>query len=174
MAFQKLKCRKQPPEVFYENTCIRVSFWIKLQDSFIKKRLWERCFPVNFAKFLKAPFLKNTPGRMLLKSIRSDYFAVFLPVITIGVGFTKSNQVTLQRRIMLQPQTWYIWNFEYYELGKNERDFLWSTNLTYWPLDKIFNDNSKYGNKSIRSLEPNSWIFLPKQKKAGTERLERS
>ena len=33
----------------------------------IKKRLWHRCFPVNFAKFLRAPFLQNTSGRLLLK-----------------------------------------------------------------------------------------------------------
>ena len=33
-----------------ENTCARVSF-------LIKKRLWHRYFPVNFAKFLRTPFL---------------------------------------------------------------------------------------------------------------------
>ena len=31
-----------------------------------KKKLWHRCFPVNFAKFLIAPFLQNTSGRLLL------------------------------------------------------------------------------------------------------------
>ena len=33
----------------------------------LKKRLWHRCFPVNFAKFLRAPFLQNTSGRLLLQ-----------------------------------------------------------------------------------------------------------
>ena len=28
--------------------------------NFIKERLWHRCFPVNFAKFLRTPFLQNT------------------------------------------------------------------------------------------------------------------
>ena len=28
----------------------------------LKKRLWHRCFPVNFAKFLRTPFLQNTYG----------------------------------------------------------------------------------------------------------------
>ena len=28
----------------------------------LKKRLWHRCFPVNFAKFLTTPFLQNTSG----------------------------------------------------------------------------------------------------------------
>ena len=32
----------------------------------LKKRLWHRCFPVNFTKFLKTPFLQNTFGRLLL------------------------------------------------------------------------------------------------------------
>ena len=33
----------------------------------LKKRLWHRCFPVNFAKFLRTPFLQNTSRRLLLK-----------------------------------------------------------------------------------------------------------
>ena len=43
-----------------ENTCARVS---------LKKRLWHRCFPVNFTKFLRTPFLRNTSGRLLLTGI---------------------------------------------------------------------------------------------------------
>ena len=38
-----------------KNTCVRVSFSIKLQAS--KKRLWHRCFPGHFAKFLRTHFL---------------------------------------------------------------------------------------------------------------------
>ena len=32
-----------------------------------KKRPWQRWFPVNFVKFLKTPFLRNTSGRLLLQ-----------------------------------------------------------------------------------------------------------
>ena len=32
----------------------------------LKKRLWHRCFPVNFVKFLRTRFLQNTSGRLLL------------------------------------------------------------------------------------------------------------
>ena len=53
-----------------ENICVRVSFLIKLQASdlffnkvaglkpatLLKKRLWHRYFPENFAKFLRTPF----------------------------------------------------------------------------------------------------------------------
>ena len=49
-----------------ENTCARVSFLISLFFNkiagltLLKKRLWHRGFPVNFAKFPRTPFLKNT------------------------------------------------------------------------------------------------------------------
>ena len=33
----------------------------------LKKRLWHKCFPVNFAKFLRASFLQNTSGRLFMK-----------------------------------------------------------------------------------------------------------
>ena len=63
--------RKQPPEVFSEkcvlknfakqlNICVKVSFLIMLQArpaALLKKRPWQRCFPVNFAKLLRTPFL---------------------------------------------------------------------------------------------------------------------
>ena len=29
--------------------------------------LWHKCFPVNFEKFVRTPFLQNTSGRLLLK-----------------------------------------------------------------------------------------------------------
>ena len=32
----------------------------------LKKKLWHRCLPVNFAKFLRKPFLQNTFGRLFL------------------------------------------------------------------------------------------------------------
>ena len=44
-------------------------FLIKLQAcNFIKKRLWYRYFPVNFAKFLRRPYSQNTSERLLLQA----------------------------------------------------------------------------------------------------------
>ena len=48
-----------------ENACARASFLIKVQASgkpatLLKRRLWHRSFPVNFAKFLLKLFSKNT------------------------------------------------------------------------------------------------------------------
>ena len=55
-----------------ENTCARVSFLVKLQAwgrQPYQKRHWHRCFPVNFAKFPRAPFLQNTSKRLLLRPL---------------------------------------------------------------------------------------------------------
>ena len=53
-----------------ENTCARASFLIKLlarPATLLKMRLWHRCFPVNFAKFQRAPFLIEYLQWLLLK-----------------------------------------------------------------------------------------------------------
>ena len=65
--------QKQPPEVFYKKCALRnfgkftgkhlcqSLFFNKVTSlrptTLLKKRLWHRCFPVNFAKFLRTPFL---------------------------------------------------------------------------------------------------------------------
>ena len=51
-----------------ENTCSRVSFnkVAGLRSAtLIKKRFWHRCFPVNFAEFLRTHFLQNTSAWLL-------------------------------------------------------------------------------------------------------------
>ena len=45
---------------------------IFLKTASLKKRLRHKCFLANFAKFLRAPFLQNTSGRLLLKRSK-DY-----------------------------------------------------------------------------------------------------
>ena len=41
--------------------------------TFSKTRLWRRCFLVNFAKFLRAPFLQNTWRRLLSLHKQQSY-----------------------------------------------------------------------------------------------------
>ena len=43
----------------------------------LKKRLWHKCFPVNFTKFLRTPFLQNISGRLLLKHVQMTFFFFF-------------------------------------------------------------------------------------------------
>ena len=69
-----------------ENTCARASILVNLQVdacNFIRKRLWHRCFSLNFLKFLRTPFLLNICGRPLLQLwtlLNTHYFsAVIMP-----------------------------------------------------------------------------------------------
>ena len=45
-----------------------------LLATLLKKRLWHRCFPVNFLKFLRTPFLQNTSEWLLLKKIQINKY----------------------------------------------------------------------------------------------------
>ena len=44
---------------------------------FIKKETLAQVFPVNFAKLLRTPFLKNTSGRLLLRELIDHAFRYF-------------------------------------------------------------------------------------------------
>ena len=46
-------------------------------SSYEKKRLWQRCFPVNFAKLLRTPFLQKTSGRLLLSLADYEKFQMW-------------------------------------------------------------------------------------------------
>ena len=80
--FQMLRCRSSRREVFCKKSCsekfpkihrkkpVPESLFNKVAGlSLQKKRLWHRCFPVNFAKFLRTPFLKNHLPWLLLALI---------------------------------------------------------------------------------------------------------
>ena len=43
----------------------------------LRKRLWHRCFPVNFAKILRTPFCQNNSGRLLVKGKGKLFIADF-------------------------------------------------------------------------------------------------
>ena len=60
--------QKQPPEVFLGKGVLRnfAKFTGKHLYQSLFFRLWHRYFPLNFAKFLRTPFPKNTSERLLL------------------------------------------------------------------------------------------------------------
>ena len=82
-AFQRCSVKKVFLEISQnsqENTCARVSFLIQLQGSpatLLKKRLWHRCFPVNFAKFLRTPFLTEYIRWLLLNIVHLKLSCIY-------------------------------------------------------------------------------------------------
>ena len=65
-----------------ENTCTRLK-----PSTLLKKRLWHRCFPVNFAKFLRTPFFTEHLWWLLLKVVskHSIKFLYRSPVAMVTV-----------------------------------------------------------------------------------------
>ena len=69
-----MNVQKQPPEAFYKKMCSWKFHKIRRKTparglrpaTLLKKRLWYRCFPVNFVQFPRTPFLQNTSERLLL------------------------------------------------------------------------------------------------------------
>ena len=73
---QIITSQKQSPEVFYKKGVLKAFikfagkhlgqslFFNKVESlrnaTLLKKRLWHRCSTMNFAKFLRTPFLQNT------------------------------------------------------------------------------------------------------------------
>ena len=51
-SFQKLLEKDNSVTIHHRN--IKIQAW---PATLLKKRLWHRCFPVNFEKFLRTPFL---------------------------------------------------------------------------------------------------------------------
>ena len=56
---------KKFPKFTGKHLCQSLFFYKVAGCDFIRKILWLRCFPVNFTKFLRTPFLQNTRGRLL-------------------------------------------------------------------------------------------------------------
>ena len=51
------------------NSCVGVFFYLGWQvlrpATLLRKRLWHRCSPLNFAEFLRIPLLQNASGQLL-------------------------------------------------------------------------------------------------------------
>ena len=65
------KCILRNFEKFTGKRLCQILFYDKFAHlkpvTLLKKRPWHRCFPVNFAKFVRMSFLQNTSGRLLPK-----------------------------------------------------------------------------------------------------------
>ena len=58
-----------------KHTFLRISYGPR-PATLLKKRMWHRCFPMTFAKFLGTSFLQNVSGRLHL--LKLYYFTEYL------------------------------------------------------------------------------------------------
>ena len=91
------------PEVFCKNVFFKirrktpVSESLLLKRSLLKKILWHRCFPVNFAKFLRKAFFKRAPPvatSMVFKKHWTIQISRESPVIPSPYNEVKGNYLT--------------------------------------------------------------------------------
>ena len=63
---------------YQENTSVGISFLVKLRPAtLLKKRFRQRCFPVNFAKFLRTAFLIEHQRWLLLFVGNNESFLLY-------------------------------------------------------------------------------------------------
>ena len=86
--------KKEISQNSQESTCVRISFLINLQardlkpTTLLRKRVWHRCYPVNFAKFLRTSFLtEHLCWMIIIRVIQNVYFKS--EVQTLGENFLK-------------------------------------------------------------------------------------
>ena len=67
--------------------------------NFIKKRLWDRCFPLDFAKILRTPvFIERLRG-LLLKLFDTEAYLCLCPGPLMGTFWKSSDQIAYSRII---------------------------------------------------------------------------
>ena len=84
--------------------------------NFIKKRLWQRCFPVNFVKFLRTPFLTEhlwflfDPVSLNKNKKIITYYSHFF--LHFGFSFTSTNESRKKER----QENYFVSRFNFYPL----------------------------------------------------------
>ena len=77
--------KKHPPEVFHKKSVLEYfskftgkhqcqGLFFNRPATLLKRRLWHRCFSVNFANFSRTPFLQDTSGWRFLTKISMRNF----------------------------------------------------------------------------------------------------
>ena len=75
-----------------KHLCQRIFFNKGLRSATLfKKRLWHRCFPVNFVKFSRTCFLQNASGWLLLKRTNSVLRGISVSYYKKGLLFCAAN-----------------------------------------------------------------------------------
>ena len=90
-------------------------------ETLLKKRLWHRCFPVNFAKFLRTPFLTEHLWWLLL---RAPDFVSLPRLCTIQNTSNSLAKAHLRIRFSQNSSQWLLSNVSYFfKKGKNRNNF---------------------------------------------------
>ena len=88
----------------------------------LKKTLWHRFFTVNFAKFLKTPFLQNSSGRLLLYVTKNSGTSTSHHQLLTGLeNLTLSVCLLLSARANKMIPAWHFMKINRYLCLYNEK-----------------------------------------------------
>ena len=73
--------------------------------AFLKKRLWQSCFPVNFAIILRTPFLRNSSGQLFL-----NVSICLNEIVTQSIRIKEDIDITLFNSCLTHWLDWYLYN----------------------------------------------------------------
>ena len=148
-------CRSSRPEMFCKNgvlwnfakftgnhLCQSFSFMnvssLRPPATLLKKRLWHRCFPVNFVKYLRTPFFTEHLRWLLLHVI------IKLFSCNTSIGMTISNTFTSNARLKLAKNQALAKQHLEAELLLFENYLLSSSNI-------VSNNNNRYSKKYMKN-----------------------
>ena len=109
-----------------ENTLVGLSLLIKPARN---QRLWHRCFPVNFAKLLRTPFLQNTSGRLLLSktwlALQFSIFLVssFIENLLLFITFQQKNEIKEENTLMEFKYLLFLSSIDLFAVKDFQRNF---------------------------------------------------
>ena len=122
----------------------------------LKKRLWHRCFLMNFVKFVRTPFLQNIFGRLLLiiwvSYVRYSkvlcplciFLETFSKIVCLGAGdnytciVDTGRDINVRKMFMWHPEShMIIWDKVFKNGPSKFFSELSSTNFT-WSIPEYF------------------------------------
>ena len=119
---------------------------------------WDRYFPVNFAKFLRIPYLQNTYGRLLLKRNKTKCLPSLIAFsslsdinVTLKIGITLTWSFTLRYTIA----TKLLWCWKKI-LHNDSLQFQYVIGL-YRDVNPTKNDVTTINTAAGLQLEPKTW-----------------
>ena len=101
-----------------ENTLVRVSFFLR-PATLLKRRLWHRCFPRNFAKFLRAPPTDHLRWLLLFLKMPNKYCMWMNSNFTGNQSWNKSKHFHLFLILMLKKSGFFNVKFFLWIIFKN-------------------------------------------------------
>ena len=107
-------------------------FFIKVAGlrsaTLLKKKLWHRFFPMNFAKFLRTPFLQNTSGGCFCNNLCFFTLQYFVTTFLIPNCFTA-----------IKPD-----RKSYHENERDKENYSYSYSNYFYPYNLSLSDTPHY------------------------------